>query len=98
MFSFVDAARAAGVRRLLVDGSFVTSKSAPNDVDIVILPDANHPRNIAKLEDDELLWPFLQIFVAADESDFDAWATTQFGTDRQGRTKNVVEVMLWPNT
>jgi uncharacterized protein DUF6932 len=38
LLGFIAAAQRAGVRRLLVNGSFVTSKSAPNDVDVVILP------------------------------------------------------------
>lgn len=90
----VEAARAAGVRRLLVDGSFVTAKPAPNDVDVVILPGDDYPRGSKKLDDDELIWPFLQIIVAADDADFEAWATTQLGTDRSGRPKGVVEVEL----
>jgi len=31
---------------------------------------------------------------AADDADFDSWATRQFGTDRQRRPKGVVEVIL----
>ncbi|MFG0254816.1 MAG: DUF6932 family protein [Rhodopirellula sp. JB053] len=33
---WIDLARAVSARRLFVDGSFVTSKSKPNDVDAVI--------------------------------------------------------------
>ncbi len=35
---FIEAARTAGGRRLLANGSFVTGKLAPNDVDVVFLP------------------------------------------------------------
>ena len=41
---FIEAAKAAGVRRLLVNGSFVTDKLSPNDVDIVFLPGSDYPR------------------------------------------------------
>ena len=41
-----------------------------------------------------LVWPFLQIIIAADDADFEAWAIHQFGTDRSKRPKGVVEVML----
>jgi hypothetical protein len=75
---------------LLVNGSFVTSKSAPNDVDVVILPGPAYPGEDVKLESDELLWPFLQIIVAADDGDFETWATHQFATDRMRRRK-----VLW---
>ena len=91
---FIEAARTAGVRRLLVNGSFVTDKLAPNDVDVVVVPGPDYPGQGQKLDGDELVWPFLQIIVAADDADFEAWAIRQFGTDRKGRSKGVVEVML----
>jgi hypothetical protein len=91
---FIEAARTAGISRLMVNGSFVTGKLAPNDVDIVILPGPDYPRQSRRLDDDELVWPFLQIIVAADDADFEAWATRQFATDRMNRPKGVVEVIL----
>jgi hypothetical protein len=91
---FVEAARKAGVRRLLVNGSFVTGRLAPNDVDLVILPGPGYPRQGPALDSDELIWPLLQILVAADDADFEAWATHQFATDRKKRPKGVVEVIL----
>jgi hypothetical protein len=94
LLRFIDAAMAAGVRRLMVNGSFVTAKSSPNDVDIVILPGPGYPRHGRKLDSDELVWPFLQIIVAADAADFEAWAVRQFGTDRRRRPEGVVEVLL----
>lgn len=94
LMQFIDAARAAGVRRLMVNGSFVTGKLAPNDVDVVFLPGAEYFHQSQRLDADELVWPFLQIIVAADDADFEAWATRQFGTDRERRPKGVVEVIL----
>ncbi len=91
---FIDAAKKAGVRRLLVNGSFVTGKLAPNDVDVVILPGPDYPRQSQELESNELVWPFLQIIVAADDIDFESWAIKQFSTDRRKRAKGVVEVTL----
>src|SRR5437588_9483697 len=90
---FIETAWAAGVRRVLVNGSFVTGKLAPNDVDVVILPGPDYPRQGANLDDNERIWPFLQIIVAADDADFDAWASRQFATDRHGRPKGVLEVI-----
>jgi hypothetical protein len=94
LLQFIEAARMAGVRRLLVNGSFVTGKLAPNDVDLVFLPGPDYPRGRSELDHNELLWPFLQIIVAADDADFEAWATRQFATDRRKRPKGVVEVVL----
>ena len=94
LLHFIEEARIAGVQRLLVNGSFVTSKQAPNDVDIVFLPGADYPARGQALDRDELVWPFLQIIVAADDADFEAWARRQFATDRGNRPKGVVEVIL----
>ena len=91
---FVEAARKTGVHRLLVNGSFVTGKLSPNDVHVVILPGPNYPREGLRLDAEELIWPFLQIIVAADDADFEAWAIHQFATDRKKRPKGVVEVVL----
>jgi hypothetical protein len=94
LLHFIEAAKAAGVRRLLANGSFVTGRLAPNDVDVVFLPGPKYPAQGQKLDADELVWPFLQIIVAADQVDFEAWAHQQFATDRRRRPKGVVEVML----
>jgi hypothetical protein len=91
---FIEAAIAAGVRRLLVNGSFVTGKLSPNDVDVVILPGDDYPRESEPLDSDDSVWPYLHVIVAADDADFAAWATRQFATDRKRREKGVVEVML----
>jgi hypothetical protein len=92
--NFISAAQKVGIRRLMVNGSFVTGKLAPNDVDVVILPDPDFPEQNRELENDELVWPFLQIIVAADDADFESWAVKQFSTDRRKRPKGVVEVIL----
>ncbi len=94
LLNFIDAAKKAGVQRLMVNGSFVTGRLAPNDVDVVILPGLDYPRQSRELESNELIWPFLQIIVAADDADFESWAVKQFSTDRRRRAKGVVEVIL----
>ncbi len=94
LLQFIEAAKTSGIGRLMVNGSFVTGKLAPNDVDVVILPGPGYPRHGPRLESDELVWPFLQIIVAADDADFESWATQQFATDRRRRPKGVVEVIL----
>ena len=87
-------ARRAGVRRIIVNGSFVTAKVAPNDVDIVLLPGPDYPQDQVPLGDEaERRWPFLQVILAADDTDLETWATRDFGTDRLRRAKGVVEVI-----
>jgi hypothetical protein len=94
LLRFIEAAKTAGVRRLMVNGSFVTGKLCPNDVDVVLLPGHGYPRQGQRLDSEEMVWPFLQIIIAADDADFEAWAARQFATDRKRRPKGVVEVML----
>ena len=87
-------ARRTGVRRLIINGSFVTEKRDPNDDDVVLLPPPDERRQEAMFEI-EPMWPFLQILIAADDADIERWAMDDFGTDRNGRAKGVVEVILW---
>ena len=90
---FVEWARTAGIRRVLINGSFITLARSPNDVDVVILPGNNLPTD-ARTRIEEDVWPFLQVFVALDEADFLEWAEYDFATDRMGNTKGVVEIEL----
>jgi len=94
LLRFVEWARSCGVLRLIVNGSFVTAKMAPNDVDLIILPGPDYPGDQPSVTDEEVRWPFLQVLVAADEDDLEHWAVQDFGTDRNQRPKGVVEVIL----
>jgi len=94
LIELVGWARRQPVARLIVNGSFVTDKRHPNDVDVVLLPRSRSMGEEAMLELDLPQWPFLQILVAADEADLDRWANDDSGTDREGCPKGVVEVIL----
>lgn len=87
-------ARRAGIARVIVNGSYVSAKAAPNDVDIVALPGAEYPRDELACSQQEARWPFLQILVAVDDADLENWALHDFGTDRNRRAKGVIEVIL----
>jgi hypothetical protein len=94
LIDFINWARKAGIQRVIVNGSYVTEKMVPNDVDIVALPGPDYPRGEVPCTEQESRWPFLQILIAADESDLVQWATQDFGTDRKRNTKGVVEVII----
>ena len=83
-----------GCGALIVNGSFVSDAIAPQDVDLVILPGPGYPKDQQPATEEELIWPFLHIVVAADEVDLEAWAVKDFGTDRIQRAKGVVEIRL----
>ena len=79
---------------MIVNGSYVSSKLAPNDVDVVVLPGEDYPRGEMSFSQQETRWPFLQVFIAVDAVDVEKWSLHDFGTDRDRRTKGVVEVLL----
>jgi hypothetical protein len=94
LIDFVAWARRAGIERLIVNGSFVTAKIAPNDIDIVVLPGVNYPVSELPYSQQEARWPFLQILIAIDNADLNSWSLRDFGTDRNRMVKGVVEIRL----
>src|SRR5947208_16909821 len=79
----VDLAKRVGVQRLVVNGSFVTDKWEPNDVDCVLLRGPAFPQDDAA---DAELWaglPFVQMAVVGAE-EFDLYVEQIYGTDRYG--------------
>jgi hypothetical protein len=90
---FVEAAWRMGVRRILVNGSFVTGKLSPNDVDVVFLPGEEYPGDELALNDPKRNWPFLQLIEAITDVEFEEWGFKAFGIDRRRNPKGVVEVI-----
>jgi hypothetical protein len=89
----VELARKAGVRRLIINGSFVTERLEPNDIDCVLLVGKESSRD--KITEKEILsgLPFLEIALIGQE-DFDYMVETVYASDRQWIPKGVVEVLL----
>ena len=102
MRRWVVIARQVGAIRLLIDGSFVTAKDEPNDIDAVIWlpPDFEHQiekgiEAALELEDMLLTRHPEEIFAAEDETDWDDWVAF-FSRTREvdGRRKGLVEIEL----
>jgi hypothetical protein len=89
----VDLARRAGASRLVVNGSFVTDRPEPNDVDCVLLAGPSFPRD-AEAEQ-ELLdgLPFIELKVVEDQ-EFVVLVEQLFATDRREVPKGMIEVAL----
>ena len=91
-----------GVRHLLIDGSFVTAKSDPDDIDAVILLPANfaaliEQRNESAIELEQMLLTRRpeELFAAEDESDWNDWFEFFSRTrETDGRRKGLVEIRL----
>lgn len=99
---WIDLSRQVNARRLLIDGSFVTAKEDPHDVDAVVLLPLDFERQIEQglapaLELEEMLLTRRpeEIFAAEDETDWDDWVDFFSRTrEADGRRKGLVEVEL----
>lgn len=99
---WIELGRQVEARRLLVDGSFVTAKEEPGDIDSVMLLPQDFYRRVMR-EDvaaTELEQMFLtrqpeELFAAEDEIDWDEWIAF-FSQTREPdkRRKGLVEVRL----
>ncbi len=99
---WLELTRLTHARRFLVDGSFITSKTEPNDIDAVVLLADDFQQQVssgldAALELEEMLltrYPE-EIFAAEDLHDWDEWVEF-FSRTREpdGRHKGLVEVEL----
>ena len=99
---WIELANAIGARRLLIDGSFVTAKAEPDDIDaVVLLAEDFHGRLQAGAEGavelNELLMTKRpeELFAAEDEEDWQRWADFFARTrEADARRKGVVEIIL----
>ncbi len=82
----------SGVRRIVVNGSFVTDKLEPNDVDCVLLIGPDFPHDTAA--EAELLagLPFINMELV-DPRAFQQFTERTFATDRNMVPKGMVEVV-----
>jgi hypothetical protein len=99
---WLELARSVAARRFFVDGSFVTAKEEPEDIDAVVLLPADFQEQIdrgviAAVELEEMLLTRQpeELFAAEDERDWADWLEF-FGRTREadGRRKGVVEIHL----
>ncbi len=88
----VDLSRRSGVQRIVVNGSFVTDKLEPNDVDCVLLVGAGFPQD--ESAEAELLsgLPFINMELV-DQQAFEQFTEKTFATDRDLVPKGMIEVM-----
>lgn len=99
---WIELGRGVGARRLLVDGSFITTKEEPHDIDSVILLPTDFARQLEQehepaLELEEMLLTRRpeEIFAAEDEADWEEWIEFFSRTrESDGRRKGLVEVRL----
>jgi hypothetical protein len=99
---WIKLARQVGVRRFLLDGSFVTAKPDPDDIDAVVLLPASFQSQVerdidAALDVEQMLLTRRpeELFAAEDDVDWMEWVEFFARTrEADGRRKGLVEIML----
>ncbi len=88
----VDLASRAGIQRIVLNGSFVTDRDEPNDVDCVLLVGSGPADDPAA--DEELVQglPFLDISLVGPK-DFEYFVQRFFASDRALQPKGMIEVV-----
>lgn len=88
----VDLAKRAGVQRILVNGSFVTEKFEPNDVDCALLIGVDFPLNAAAESELRAGLPYIALSIVEQKGFEDL--ERFFATDRYDIPKGMIEVVL----
>ena len=83
----------AGIIKVLINGSFVTDRLEPNDVDCLLLQGPHYRASSPEAAELRAGLPFLEMKIVA-LADYDFFARIIFATDRDGIPKGVVEVEL----
>ena len=78
---------------MLINGSFVTDRLEPNDVDCVLLQGPAYRTGSDAATELRQGLPFLELKVV-NEPDYHFFADTIYGTDREWTPKGVIEVEL----
>jgi hypothetical protein len=99
---WIELGRQVGAQRLLVDGSFVTAKEDPHDIDTVILLPQHFLQQLAQeyppaLELEAMLLTRRpeELFAAEDETDWEEWVDFFCQTrEADRRRKGLVEIRL----
>jgi hypothetical protein len=89
----VDLARRAGVERLIINGSFVSDKLEPNDVDCLLLLGTNYPVDAAGDKELQAGLPFIEMKLVRRDQ-FDLFVDRIYATDRDYNPKGMLEVPL----
>ena len=99
---WIELSRSVAAKRLFVDGSFVTAKLEPNDVDAVVWLANDFVDRVSRGDSEAVELEIMlltrrpeEIFAAEDRRDWDDWVEF-FSRTREpdGRRKGIVEVEL----
>lgn len=89
----VDAARRAGILRIILNGSFVTDALEPNDVDCALLTPLDFPRDSEAWNELNKGFPFVEMHILEGPA-FEKLINRTFASDRDHVAKGMLEVIL----
>jgi hypothetical protein len=89
----LELVKRAGVKRLIINGSFVTDEFEPNDVDCGLLISPDHSHDATALDEIATGLPFLDLQLV-EQVDFTMLVDQFFATDRFRKLKGVIEVIV----
>lgn len=91
LIQFVETVRRLALgNRVIIDGSYITGKAEPEDIDLALLSmGASETITLQRLQQEGVDLALLDVFVAMTPPDFARWVTF-FSTDRSGRARGVV--------
>jgi hypothetical protein len=89
----VDLARRERIKRLVINGSFVTDIFEPNDVDCLLLTDERYPPSDSFEQEICEGFPFLEIHLV-EEEDYTFFTGILYASDRYFISKGMVEVLI----
>jgi hypothetical protein len=84
--------RLAGIERLLINGSFVSSRAEPGDVDCVLVAGEDFMAESDAARAIRIGLPYLSLQVVASAEEFEFFVDL-FSTDRSGSAKGLVEII-----
>ena len=85
--------RRAGITKLLINGSFVTDRLEPNDVDCVLLAGPAYQGGSTEANELRQGLPFLEIKIV-NTHDYGFFSDVLFATDRDMIPKGMIEVQI----
>lgn len=91
LVQFVEVVRRLALgTSVVIDGSYVTAKAAPEDIDLALLSTgASETITLQRLQQEGVNLALLDVFVETTLSDFERWVSF-FSADRTGQSRGVV--------
>ena len=79
---------------MILNGSFVTDRREPQDVDCILVPGSAYTADSEAAFMLRVGLPYLSLEIIVTQEELDYFIREVFGSDRAGRVKGLIEVIL----